>query len=99
MVSVNFNRYGIALYSHKRLPPQEKCVLSICYQRQQTIQISALPARIRHRFETETGHQYGIEFVYHPEKDTQLSYQLLAIEAELSNDYDPENRYSFIDRH
>jgi hypothetical protein len=63
LMSINFHRRGIALFTEKILPEITQAVISFSYQHSsEVIKIEQLPCLIKHRHETEVGHQYGIEF-------------------------------------
>ncbi len=93
MVSVNFNHKGIALYSPNRLQEQSECYLSFQYNLDnRLIVLNQIPAIIRYRFETEVGHQYGIQFNIEQFRDLDLD-KLKQIEHDLASHQSIEDRW------
>ena len=94
LMSINFNRSGIALFTDKMLPQQNNARISFEFTDGKSIlKISELPCIIRHRHETEVGHQYGIQFeLIQPSADS-MKEQLHNIELALAKNANDEDRY------
>lgn len=93
LISVNFNRTGIALYSHLRLPEKIQCKISFSLKNSDHhYNLESVPAEIRYRHEYETGNQYGIQFLLE-ECDEQQLEQLESLESYLEEIDNPENRW------
>ncbi|MEE4245703.1 MAG: PilZ domain-containing protein [Kangiellaceae bacterium] len=91
-MSINFSRSGIAIYSHLRLPEFTDCTLSFDINDDDfQVSIMNIDAAVRYRYETETGHQYGVEFT--ERAIAQFNDQLNSIEAYLKAHDNPENRW------
>ena len=101
LMSINFNRYGIALYSHKRLPElsdNEECSISFDFKlRSEFLQVENLSCRIKNRHETEVGSQYGFKIIKQDITDDKVVEMLVAIEKQLEEDNNSENRYGLFD--
>lgn len=100
LISVNYNRFGIATFSDERLPVLSQLdnpvELVISFQidiEDKTVAIEKLTCRIANRHETDVGQQYGIQFLYNKEKDTALLDSLIAIEKHVAEQSSSENRY------
>ena len=101
LISINFNHFGIALYSHKRLPdfPREQ-VFTISFQfvqQSNVLKINGLSCRLINRHETEVGNQYGFEFIQESITDKSIISRLVTIEKQLEQHNTPENRYGVFD--
>lgn len=93
LISVNFNRTGIALYSHLRLPEKTQCLISFSLKNQTyDFNLESVPAEIRYRHEFETGNQYGVQFLLEKCDEQQIE-QLEALESYLEENDNPENRW------
>lgn len=97
LISVNFNRFGIGLYSNYTLPLinlDDKGLISFQLEtQQQKLIIEQLPCRIANIRLSDVGHQYGIYFPQIKTSDNNLSNSLLLIEKHLEDNNSPENRW------
>jgi hypothetical protein len=97
LISVNFNRFGIGLYSNINLSEineQDQALISFQLKtEQQEISIEQLPCKIVRIRESDVGHQYGISFPKTVNKRKSYTESLILIEENLENKNSPENRY------
>ncbi|TQV74735.1 PilZ domain-containing protein [Aliikangiella marina] len=94
LISTNFNRNGIALYSNERLPEISSCLISFTFRHEEgNIELSDIPCKIKHRHETEVGCQYGIQFLTEAESEDSRAKLLTLVEAFLAAATNNEDRY------
>jgi len=91
LMSINYNRRGIALYADRPLPINNKAQITFSFKAGDvSYEIIDLNCTIRHRLEADIGNQYGIEF---SNTDGKASATLTAIESILASLSDDEDRY------
>ncbi len=97
LISVNFNRFGIGLYSNISLPEineEDNCLVSFQIDVEpQKMSIKQMPCKIENIRHTDVGHQYGISFAKIKSREKHILELLLQIEKYLEKRNSPENRY------
>lgn len=91
--SINFHHQGMRLFDSNRLPNDKQCTISFSYKdNDELIEIHELACIILHSHETDTGNQYGIQFIMETMKPDVFN-KLLSIEASLLAQEDICDRY------
>ncbi len=91
--SINFHHQGMGLFDSNRLPDEKQCTISFSYKdNDELIEIHELPCIVLHSHETDTGNQYGIQFITET-MTPDVFNKLLSIEASLLAQEDIGDRY------
>lgn len=100
LVSINYNRRGIGLFSHQHisgLNEQDTCFISFQLEtEEETIIIDKIVCTIINIYETEVGHQFGIKFNTEKDPIGARYKRLEAIELALETQNNQEDRYGLL---
>ncbi|PIP81373.1 MAG: hypothetical protein COW84_00175 [Gammaproteobacteria bacterium CG22_combo_CG10-13_8_21_14_all_40_8] len=99
LISINYHRQGMAVFTPKRMPEIEKGKVSFEYKiSDKKWSIENLPFSFKHKHETENGSQYGIEFKLDRKTKEGVLEDLKAIEEALEKSQNPEDRYGIFSK-